>query len=278
MGTAGIVAGLACGVAAAACYELGYVAQAGDARSFRDAKGERPWLLPVLARRRAWLGGTALVACGLVLQLLALHLAPLSVVQPALVLGLGLLVVLAERRLGERPGRRGRLAVAAAAGGVLLIALGGEGGTTGTSGHPATVLAGFGAIVVLALVVAHAGHRPLVLILAAGLGEAWAVIAAKVALTDLSDGTLVSAAVWGVAAAVAGLLALNAEMSGLQRVAATVAGPLVLVAQAAIPVLLAPSAVGERWASLPAVLVGLAFVVAAAVVLGSARVAQATTA
>ena len=66
-------------------------------------------------------------------------------------------------------------------------------------------------------------------------------------------------------------------MTGLQRVAATIAGPLVLVTQAAIPVLLAPAAVGERWASPPAVLAGLAFVVAAAVVLGSARVAQAAT-
>lgn len=277
MGTVGIAAGLACGVAAAACYELGYVAQAGAARAVRDAKGERPRLLLRLARRRSWLGGTALVACGLLLQLLALHLAPLSVVQPALVLGLGLLVVLAERRLGEQLGRRGRLAVAAAAVGVLLIALGGQGGGTGADGHPATVLGAFAGIVLLALVVAHAGHRPSVLVLAAGLGEAWAVIAAKVAVTDLADGTLASAAGWGAAAAVAGLLALNAEMTGLQRVAATIAGPLVLVTQAAVPVLLAPAAIGERWGSPPAVLAGLGLVVAAAMVLGSARVAQAAT-
>jgi drug/metabolite transporter (DMT)-like permease len=274
MGTAGIAAGLACGVAAAVCYELGYVAQAGDARR---VEGDRPGLLLRLARRRAWLGGTALVGCGLLLQLLALHFAPLSVVQPALVLGLGLLVVLAERRLGERLAPRGRLAVAAAALGVLLIALGGEGGGTPADGHPVAVLGPFAALALAVFAVAHAGHRPLLLVLAAGLGEAWAVIAAKLAVTGLADGTLASAAGWGAAAAVAGLLALNAEMTGLQKVPATVAGPLVLVTQAAVPVLLAPAAIGEQWASPPTVLAGLALVVAAALVLGGARVAQTAT-
>jgi drug/metabolite transporter (DMT)-like permease len=275
MGTAGIAAGLACGVGAAVCFELGYVVQAGDARA---AGSDRPRLLLRLAQRRRWLGGTALVVCGLLLQLLALRLAPLSVVQPALVLGLGLLVVLAERRLGERLGGRGRLAVAGAAAGVLLIALGGEGGGSERGGHPVSVLAGFAALALVVFAVAHAGRRPRLLVLAAGLGEAWAVIAAKLAVTDLADGPLASAAGWGAAAAVAGLLALNAEMTGLQRVPATVAGPLVLVTSAAIPVLLAPAAVGEHWASPPAVLAGLALVVAAAVVLGGARVSQTATA
>ncbi len=275
MATAGIAAGLACGVAAAACYELGYVAQAADARR-TDA--DRPGLLLRLARRRAWLGGTALVVCGLALQLLALHLAPLTVVQPALVLGLGLLGVRAERRLGERLAPRGRLAVAAAALGVLLIALGGETNGTVAAAHPATVLGVFAVLVLLVLAIAHASHRPRLLVLAAGLGEAWAVIAAKVAVTDLADGALLSAAGWGAGAGVAGLLALNAEMTGLQRVPAAIVGPLVLVTQAAIPVLLAPAAIGERWASPAAVLAGLAFVVAAAVVLGGARVSQTATA
>jgi drug/metabolite transporter (DMT)-like permease len=275
MGTAGIAAGLACGVAAAVCYELGYVAQAAETRK---VEGDRPGLLLRLASRRSWLRGTALVACGLLLQLLALHLAPLSVVQPALVLGLGLLVVLAERRLGERLAPRGRLAVAAAALGVLLIALGGETNGILAAAHPVTVLGAFAVLAVIVFGLAHAGHRPRLLVLAAGLGEAWAVIAAKVAVTDLADGHLLPAAGWGAAAAVAGVLALNAEMTGLQRVPAAIVGPLVLVTQAAIPVLLAPAAVGERWTSPPAVLAGLALVVAAAVILGGARVDQAATA
>jgi len=272
METAGTAAGLMCGVAAAVCYELGYVAQAGDARQVED---DRPGLLLRLARRPAWLGATALVGGGLLLQLLALHFAPLSVVQPALVLGLGLLVVLAERRLGERLARRGRLAVAAVALGVLLIALGGETDGATAAAHPAPVLGAFAVLGVIALAVAHGGRRPRLLVLAAGLGEAWAVITAKLAVTDLADGALASAAGWGAAAAAAGLLALNAEMTGLQKVPATIAGPLVLVTSAGVPVLLAPAAVGERWASPPAVLAGLALVVAAAVVLGGARVTQA---
>jgi drug/metabolite transporter (DMT)-like permease len=272
MGTASIVAGLACGVAAALCFELGYVLQAAGARD--EGGGDAPLLLR-LARRRRWLGGTALLAIGLSLQLLALYLAPLAVVQPALVLGLGLLVVLAERRLGERIELRGKLAVAAVAVGVLLLVLGGDKGGPDDGGHPGVVLAAFGAVALVVFAVAHVTHRARLLVLAAGLGEAWAVIAAKVAMTDLADGALVAAAGWGVAAAVAGLLALNAEMTGLQRVPATIAGPLVLVTQSAVPVLLAPAAVGERWSSPPAVLGGLALVVAAAVVLGGARVGQA---
>jgi hypothetical protein len=272
MGTAGIAAGLACGVAAAACFELGYVTQEADVRR---VEGDRPGLLLRLARRRAWLGGSALVVCGLLLQLLALYLAPLSVVQPALVLGLGLLFVLAVRPLGQRLAPHGRLAVAAAALGVLLIALGGESAGTAAAAHPVLVLGAFAVLVLIVLAVAHAGHRPRLLVLAAGLGEAWAVIAAKLAVTDLADGALASAAGWGAAAAAAGLLALNAEMTGLQKVPATIAGPLVLVSSAAIPVLLAPAAVGERWASPAAVIAGLALVVAAAMVLGAARVAQA---
>src|SRR3954452_12492554 len=191
MGTAGIAAGLACGVAAAACFELGYVSQAADARG---VEGAQPGLLLRLARRRAWLGGSALVACGLLLQLLALYLAPLSVVQPALVLGL--LVVLAERRLGERLAARGRLAVAAAALGVLLIALGGETDGTVAAAHPESVLRTFAVLLVIVLAAAHAGRRPRLLVLAAGLGEAWAVIAAKLAVPHLADGATASAAAW----------------------------------------------------------------------------------
>ena len=273
MGTAGIAAGVACGAAAAVCFELGYVEQAAGARA--QGVDDAPRLLLRLARRRRWLGGTALVVCGLFFQLLALHLAPLSVVQPALVLGLGLLVVLAEHRLGERIGRRDRLAVAAAAAGVFLIAVGGAADESSTAGHPATVLAAFGAVALVVFAVAHRAHRPRLLVLAAGLGEAWAVIAAKVAVTDLADRSLAAAAGWGAGAAIAGLLALNAEMAGLQRVPATVAGPLVLVTSAAVPVVLAPAAVGEHWSSPPAVLAGLACVTAAAIVLGRARVAQA---
>src|SRR4051794_18459519 len=261
---AGIVAGVACGVAAAVCFELGYVEQAAGARAERT--DDAPRLLLRLARRRRWLGGTALVVCGLLLQLLALRVAPLSVVQPALVLGLGLLVVLAERRLGERVGRRQKLAVGAAGAGVLLLALGGEGAGDTSGGHPAIVLAALGVATLAALAIGHLAHRPRGLVLAAGLGEAWAVIAAKVAIGDLEDDAILAAVAWGVGAGAFGLLALNAEMTGLQRVPASVVGPLVLATQAAVPIVLAPAAVGEHWRSPVAVIAGLLLIVPAAAV------------
>src|SRR4051812_49781119 len=209
MGTAGIAAGLVCGVAAAACFELGYVAQAADARR---VEGDRLGLLLRLARRRAWLGGAALVVCGLALQLLALYLAPLSVVQPALVVGLGLLLVLAERRLGERPGLRGWLAVAAAAAGVLLLALGGEGaGGTGGGGHPVVVLSVLAAVVLAAQAAGRLARLPGALVVAAGPGEGRGVVAAKGALDDPADGARLSAPAGGGAAGGGGGAAPDAE-------------------------------------------------------------------
>jgi hypothetical protein len=60
-------------------------------------------------------------------------------------------------------------------------------------------------------------------------------------------------------------------MAALQRLPATTVGPLTLAAQVAIPVLLAPSVVGERWDSAAVVLAGTALATAAAIVLGRRR-------
>ena len=56
------------------------------------------------------------------LQVLALSLAPLVVVQPALAMGLLVLLVVAERMLGEHAGRTEHIAMGAIVVGVVCVA------------------------------------------------------------------------------------------------------------------------------------------------------------
>ncbi len=70
-----------------------------------------------------WLLGTGLSILGFPLQVLALPLAPLVVVQPALAAGLLVLMFLAQRMLGEHAGRYEYMAMGAIVIGVLGAAL-----------------------------------------------------------------------------------------------------------------------------------------------------------
>jgi hypothetical protein len=56
---------------------------------------------------------------------------------------------------------------------------------------------------------------------------------------------------WAVGAALAGALALTAEMSALQRIAATRVAPVVVAGQVLIPVIAGPLAFDESWAATP---------------------------
>ena len=107
-----MIAGIAVALAAACCYELAYVVQALEAR--RAGGGERiePTLLGRLLRRPRWVAATALSGVGALLQIWALTLAPLTVVQPTLALGLVLLLVLSATVLHEPVGPRELLGVA----------------------------------------------------------------------------------------------------------------------------------------------------------------------
>src|SRR3954471_889134 len=89
-----------------AMYALSTSLQALEARETSAQEALRASLLETLVRRRLWVLGTV---CGLVawpLQAIALSLASVSIVQPALGLGLIVLLVLGVRVLHERVGRR----------------------------------------------------------------------------------------------------------------------------------------------------------------------------
>ncbi|MCW2989660.1 MAG: hypothetical protein JWM73_254, partial [Solirubrobacterales bacterium] len=106
---------------AAACFEWAYVVQAEQARA--ETHGLHLGLLARLARNRRWLAGTALTVAGALLQVWALALAPITVVQPTLAVGLLALPFLARFKLGEHLRRADHLGIAAIVAGVSLIAV-----------------------------------------------------------------------------------------------------------------------------------------------------------
>ncbi|TYB45596.1 DMT family transporter [Actinomadura chibensis] len=77
-----------------------------DARTSRTSRTLDPRLLARLVRRPLWLGGRLAAVLGVVLQALALRAAPLALVQPLLMIGLALCVVLEPRLGGDRADRR----------------------------------------------------------------------------------------------------------------------------------------------------------------------------
>src|SRR5437016_6950555 len=114
--------GLLLALCAAACFDGAIALQAAEARKVRSDEGLHPRLFARLARRPRWLAAIALDGLGWPFQLGALALVPLTVVQPALALGLILLLAMGDRVLGERPGPRDLSGALLLAGGVALLA------------------------------------------------------------------------------------------------------------------------------------------------------------
>src|SRR5271166_7059437 len=118
-----LVLGIVAAVGASALYSLGIALQAMDARESPHEEHLRVALMMGLVRRGRWLLGTGLSMLGWPLQVLALLLAPLVVVQPALAVGLLVLLFFGERMLGEHAGRYEHLAMLAIVVGMLGTAL-----------------------------------------------------------------------------------------------------------------------------------------------------------
>src|SRR6185312_14404319 len=82
-----ILFGVVCAAIASALFSGGAV-QALDARAAPVEQHLRPTLLWRLAQRRRWLAGTGMTILGSPFQIAAFALAPVVVVQPALAIGL----------------------------------------------------------------------------------------------------------------------------------------------------------------------------------------------
>lgn len=257
--------GILSAVVASCLYNASIALQALEAREVPHEHSLRPSLLGRLVRNKRWLGATALGLLGWPFEIAALLLAPLTVVQPCLTSGLILLLWLGVTRLGERPGRRELLAVAAIVAGVAGVALAAPERTTDHAGAAAIALA---LALVAVPVLAPYGFRrrpgaARLAIVGAGCGYAWTAVASKLLTDELATGAVLAAALWLATAAASEGLALLSEMSALQRQPATRVAPAMFAVQVLVPVALAPLIFGESWSATP--LAGVALVAAMAV-------------
>jgi drug/metabolite transporter (DMT)-like permease len=208
-----------------------------------------------LVKRARWLLGTGLSLLGWPLQLLALSLAPLVVVQPAMAAGLLVLLLVGERMLGERAGRREHLAVGAIVVGVVGAALCAPPHTDAQASDVviAIALGALGLASLLPYIVLRLSGRPpaMLTIVGAGLAYGWSGVATKLASDNLAYGFLWVAVAWGLATAVASAIAALSEMSALQSRPAIQVAPVVFVIQTAVPVALAPVLLGEHFTETP---------------------------
>lgn len=286
--------GIVAAVGASLLYNTSIALQALEARGVGHEHSLRPSLLGRLVRNRRWLGATAIGLAGWPLEIAALLLAPLTVVQPCLTSGLVLLLWLGATRLGERPGRREALAVGAITIGVVGIALAAPQRST----DHASAVAIATALALVAIPIASPyvlrarfRHSPpqggvevgwgnamaTMAVVSAGCGYAWTAIASKLLTDELAAGAVLVGIAWLATVAASEGLALLSEMSALQRRPATHVVPTMFAVQVLVPVLLAPLLFGESWGATPlggaVLVVSMAMAVAGTVLLaGSSAV------
>lgn len=249
-----VALGIAAAVAASLLYNTSIALQALEAREVPHEHSLRVSLIGKLVRNRKWLGATALGFLGWPLEIVALLLAPLTVVQPCLVSGLVVLLWLGVTKLGETPGRREYLAVAAIVAGVGGVAWAAPERTTDHAGTAAIALA-LG-LVAIPIAAPYLFRNRLSVVgflatLSAGFGYAWTAISSKLLTDELAAGTLLVAVAWLATALASEGLALLSEMSALQRRPATHVAPVMFAVQVLVPVILAPLIFGESWSATP---------------------------
>lgn len=249
-----VALGIAAAVGASLLYNTSIALQALEAREVPAEHALRPSLVGRLLRNRRWLGATALGLAGWPLEVAALLLAPLTVVQPCLASGLVLLLWLGATRLGEAPGPRELVAVGAIVAGVAGVALVGPSRSTSHAATGSILLAL--AVIAVPVLAPYAVRRRQSLasslaVYSAGFGYAWTATASKLLSDELAAGTLLAGLAWLATAGASEGLALLSEMSALQRRPATRVAPAMFAVQVLVPVILAPLLFDESWAQTP---------------------------
>ena len=246
--------GVVAAIGASALYNISIALQALEARTISPDHSLRPSLLQALLRNRRWVTATAVGLLGWPLEIAALLMAPLTVVQPCVASGLIVLLWVGARKLGEKPGPREVGAVAAIIVGVTGVAVAAPVRTTdhASPGAVALVLLLLAIpIVVPYLLRRWAAAYGLLVVISAGFGYAWTAIATKLATDAIATGGVLVAIVWLTTAAASEGVGLLSEMSALQRRRATHVAPVMFAVQVLVPVALAPLLFNETWASTP---------------------------
>jgi hypothetical protein len=225
-------------VASATAFGIASAAQHSAARRVETTAALDPHLLVTLAKRPVWLVGMAADILGVALQALALRLGSVVLVQPLLVFGLPIAVVISARGV---LGRRTWAGLSACTAGLAALALVSPSAPTARpAGRPA-VVAGVAVVLLLALLLVPLRRDPAWRRgVAAGVALGATVALLAVIAAD-ADRPLHVLTTWpAYALAVAGVLALLLTQSALQAqslalplAALTVTEPLVAVVLAA---------------------------------------------
>jgi hypothetical protein len=256
-------------------YALSAALQALEARDAPASSALRASLLSGLVQRRVWLLGALAGVVGWGLQAGALALASVSLVQPALGLGLIVLLVLGSRLLGERVGGR-EIAGGVAITGAIAVLGWAAPSQTGAFTSGGTWAVGIALPVVAALpyllrAIGRAGGLPTSF--AAGLGWAWVGLGTALVDISIADRRFLVALAWGAGVALASWSALLAEMTALQAWPATRAIPVSFGLEMAVPAAAAPSLTHHGFGPLHGIpfVVALAVACAGAVAVGGSR-------
>lgn len=222
---------------ASSLYALSSALQALEARLAPAGSELRGSLLTRLIRRRIWLAGTATGLLAWPLQALALTLASVALVQPAMGLGLIVLLALGIRVLHERVGRRevaGALAVVA---GVVLLGWVAPAHTGAfTRRGTEAVVVWLAAVVVAPRLLRSVGRTGgLMTSLVAGLGWGWVGLGTALVDAAIGERRWLVAAAWGAGVAAASWAALLTEMTALRSWPATRAIPVAFALEMAAP-------------------------------------------
>jgi len=244
--------GLGAALAASVLFNVGVVLQALDARAAPRSLGYRVALLGRLVRRPRWVLGLLLGLAGVWPQVVAYAHAPFVVVQPALAVGLLLLLVLGIRMLGERVGLREVAGVVAILGGVALVAWGAPHHSDAHRNGAAVVAVAAGLSAVALVPFLLRGTRwdtGLLAIVATGCGFAATNVATKLVGDDFDLGHAVNVVSWGAVAVAMGVVATITNMTAFQRRAATIVVPVSSSLQTFLPIVLEPLFLREHWGS-----------------------------
>lgn len=273
-----IPAGIAIALGAAIANAFALVIQAAEDRQATLGKGGRFSLLLELAHRPRWMAGTALMIVAWPLQVLALGLAPITVVQPLLATTQLVLLAVARVRLREQVGWREYLGALAIVAGVSLVVW------AAPRHEPHHVAAGKVAVPLVVVgglaLAAYAFGRlrprvPLALVIGAGFSYAWVDFANKLLANSLAGGNIGVGIAWLAATLGFGALAFLEETSALQRRPAVTVAPVIGAIHDPLPVLMAIWAGLTVWGTAPhrvaPLVVGLAMIASGAAILGRSK-------
>jgi hypothetical protein len=238
-----LAGGLVLGVASAGAIGCGFALQHRGAARLPRLVVRRPFhSLALLAAAPVWVGGFVLGLAGWAAYVVALRLAPLSLVQAASAGGVVVLVF-----TGGRPSRTEGLSAAAALAGLVLLGLSLAGGAAGGRAPPAAVGAWLGASAAVAVVAALAAGRRLAP--GAGLGTAAGTLyaAADVATKEAVGGGTRLVLVPVILAASA--LAFAALQLGFQRGSRMATAGLATLWTNALPIVAVTVVFHERFPS-----------------------------